>query len=87
MVSAIPAMKARSFFTELKRFAFTASQSIELITLALIHKFMDDLDGESVKLGGKRSFFVGPLEKYRWRAQLGCGLSVTQLGCGLFVIG
>ena len=42
------------------------TDQIELITLALIYKFMDDLDEESVKLGGKRSFFVGPLEKYRW---------------------
>jgi type I restriction enzyme M protein len=46
------------------------TDQIELITLALIYKFMDDLDEESVKLGGKRSFFVGPLEKYRWRALL-----------------
>src|SRR2546430_2014175 len=46
------------------------TDQIELITLALIFKFMDDLDEESVKLGGKRSFFVGPLEKYRWRALL-----------------
>src|SRR2546430_17557053 len=44
------------------------TDQIELITLALIYKFMDDLDEESVRLGGKRSFFVGPLEKYRWRA-------------------
>ena len=33
------------------------SNQVELITLALIYKFMDDLDEESVKLGGKRSFF------------------------------
>jgi type I restriction enzyme M protein len=46
------------------------TDQIELITLALIYKFMDDLDEESVKVGGKRSFFVGPLEKYRWRALL-----------------
>jgi type I restriction enzyme M protein len=46
------------------------TDQIELITLALIYKFMDDLDEESVKLGGKRSFFVGPLEEYRWRALL-----------------
>ena len=43
------------------------TDQVELITLALIYKFMDDLDEESVKLGGKRSFFTGPLEKYRWR--------------------
>jgi hypothetical protein len=46
------------------------TDQIELITLALIYKFMDDLDEESVKVGGKRSFFVGPLEKYPWRALL-----------------
>ena len=46
------------------------TDQIELITLALIYKFMDDLDEESVRLRGKRSFFVGPLEIYRWRALL-----------------
>ncbi len=44
------------------------TDQVELITIALIYKFMDDLDEESVKLGGKPSFFVGPLKKYRWRA-------------------
>ena len=44
------------------------SDQVELITLALIYKFMDDLDEESVALGGKRSFFTGPLAQYRWRA-------------------
>src|SRR5436190_23458222 len=43
------------------------SNQVELITLALIYKFMADLDEESVKLGGKRSFFTGELAKYRWR--------------------
>src|SRR5438094_9634413 len=44
------------------------TDQIELITLALVYKFMDDLDEESVRVGGKRSFFGGPLEKYRCRA-------------------
>lgn len=43
------------------------SNQVELITLALIYKFMDDLDEDSVKMGGKRSFFTGELAKYRWR--------------------
>lgn len=34
------------------------SNQVELITLALIYKFMDDLDEESVQLGGKRRFLV-----------------------------
>jgi len=46
------------------------AQQVELITLALIYKFMDDLDEESVSMGGKRSFFTGPLAPYRWRALL-----------------
>ena len=46
------------------------TDQVELITLALIYKFMDDLDEESVAMGGKRSFFTGPLAKYRWRALL-----------------
>ena len=44
------------------------SNQVELITIALIYKFMDDLDEESVNLGGKRSFFIGALTDYRWRA-------------------
>jgi type I restriction enzyme M protein len=43
------------------------SNQVELITIALIYKFMDDLDEESVNLGGRRSFFIGPLADYRWR--------------------
>jgi type I restriction-modification system DNA methylase subunit len=46
------------------------TDQVELITLALIYKFMDDLDEESVQLGGKRSFFTGSLEQYRWRSLL-----------------
>ncbi len=43
------------------------TDQVELITLALIYKFMDDLDEESVAMGGKRSFFTGALAPYRWR--------------------
>ncbi|MFT3868897.1 MAG: N-6 DNA methylase [Nibricoccus sp.] len=44
------------------------TDQVELITLALIYKFMDDLDEESVSMGGKRTFFVEALAPYRWRA-------------------
>ena len=54
------------------------TDQIELITLALIYKFMDDLDEESVRLGGKRSFFTGPLEEYRWRALLPQNVSADE---------
>jgi type I restriction enzyme M protein len=41
---------------------------IEQITLALIYKFMDDMDKESVDvLKGKAKFFVGEFAKYGWR--------------------
>jgi type I restriction enzyme M protein len=42
---------------------------VEQITIALIYKFMDDMDRQSEELGGKASFFTGEFKKYRW-AQL-----------------
>lgn len=39
---------------------------IEQITIAMIYKFMDDMDLESVELGGERQFFVKELESYAW---------------------
>lgn len=40
---------------------------VEQITIALIYKFMDDMDAQSVEMGGKASFFTGEFEKYGWR--------------------
>ncbi len=41
---------------------------IEQITLALIYKFMDDMDKEAVeKFNGKAKFFTGEYAKYGWR--------------------
>jgi len=41
---------------------------IEHITIALIYKFMDDMDREAVeKFGGKTKYFTGEFEKYSWR--------------------
>ncbi len=39
---------------------------VEQITIALVYKFMDDMDRESIEMGGKRGFFVGEYEKYSW---------------------
>jgi type I restriction enzyme M protein len=39
---------------------------VEQITIALIYKFMDDMDAEAEELGGKRKFFFGTYEKYGW---------------------
>jgi len=39
---------------------------VEQITIALIYKFMDDMDRESKEMGGKASFFIGEFKRYRW---------------------
>jgi type I restriction enzyme M protein len=39
---------------------------VEQITIALIYKFMDDMDAESEELGGKRKFFTGDYGRYGW---------------------
>ena len=39
---------------------------VEQITIALVYKFMDDMDKESVEMGGKASFFTGDYERYAW---------------------
>jgi type I restriction enzyme M protein len=48
---------------------------VEQITIALIYKFMDDMDAEAEELGGKRSFFVGEYEKFSWAKLLSPALS------------
>jgi type I restriction enzyme M protein len=40
---------------------------VEQITIALIYKFMSDMDSESEELGGTRKFFTGEYEKYSWQ--------------------
>lgn len=39
---------------------------VEQITIALVYKFMDDMDKEAIELGGKPSFFTGDYERYAW---------------------
>ena len=39
---------------------------VEQITIALVYKFMDDMDKESVEMGGKASFFTGDYERFAW---------------------
>jgi type I restriction enzyme M protein len=39
---------------------------VEQITIAMIYKFMDDMDAEAEELGGKRQFFSGEFEKFGW---------------------
>lgn len=46
---------------------------VEQITIALIYKFMDDMDAQSEEFGGKRSFFVKGFGKYSWSKLLAAG--------------
>lgn len=39
---------------------------VEQITTALIYKFMDDLDKQSIQLGGQARFFSGDYAQYAW---------------------
>jgi type I restriction enzyme M protein len=52
---------------------------VEQITIALIYKFMDDMDAESELLGGVRSFFVGTYEKYGWAKLMNSGLGGNEI--------
>ena len=53
---------------------------IEQITLALIYKFMDDMDKEAVeKFKGKAKFFTGEYAKYGWRKLFDPSLNGTDM--------
>ena len=47
---------------------------VEQITIALIYKFMNDLDAESEELGGTRTFFAGEFARYGWATLMRSGL-------------
>ena len=40
---------------------------VEQITNGLIYKFMNDMDDESVSMGGKSTYFSGKFKKYSWK--------------------
>jgi len=48
---------------------------VEQITIALIYKFMDDMDRQSEELDGKATFFSGEFKKYVWNRLLDNRLS------------
>ncbi len=67
---------------------------IEQITIALIYKFMDDMDKEAIELGGKAKFFsdysipdpndpkkeiIIPFEKYSWDNLFDSKVSATEM--------
>ena len=47
---------------------------VEQITIALIYKFMDDMDAESEEFGGQRKFFAGEFAHYGWVKLMRSGL-------------
>jgi len=47
---------------------------VEQITIALIYKFMDDMDAEAEELGGERNFFTGEFARYGWSKLMAPGL-------------
>jgi len=47
---------------------------VEQITIALIYKFMDDMDAESEEFGGKRKFFAEEFARYGWAKLMRSGL-------------
>ncbi|MCC7142271.1 MAG: N-6 DNA methylase [Candidatus Eisenbacteria bacterium] len=47
---------------------------VEQITIALIYKFMDDMDADAEELGGKRKFFAGDYSRYGWAKLMRSGL-------------
>ena len=48
---------------------------VEQITVALIYKFMDDMDLEAEEMGGKPTFFTGEYEKFRWSKLVAPGVT------------
>ena len=47
---------------------------VEQITIALIYKFMDDMDAESEEFGGERKFFAHEFARYGWAKLMRSGL-------------
>ena len=52
---------------------------VEQITIALIYKFMDDMDLEAEELGFDRKFFTGEFERYRWSKLVAPGVGGQEM--------
>jgi type I restriction enzyme M protein len=59
---------------------------VEQITIALIYKFMDDMDAESEELGGQRKFFTGEFARYGWAQLMRAGIGGHEM-LGLYAEG
>ena len=52
---------------------------VEQITIALIYKFMDDIDAESEEFGGERTFFANEFARYGWAKLMRSGLGGNEM--------
>ncbi|AUH66861.1 N-6 DNA methylase [Paracoccus zhejiangensis] len=52
---------------------------VEQITIALIYKFMDDMDAETIDLDGTPTFFTKDFERYRWAKLVAPGVSGQEM--------
>ena len=59
---------------------------VEQITIALIYKFMDDMDAEAEELGGKRKFFTGDFGHFGWAKLMSPALGGQEM-LGLYTEG
>ncbi len=59
---------------------------VEQITIALIYKFMDDMDAEAEELGGKRKFFTDHFARYGWAQLMRAGIGGHEM-LGLYAEG
>ncbi len=51
---------------------------VDQITLALMYKFMDDIDAEAEEYDGNATFFVGDFARYSWRKIVGRGIGAHE---------
>ena len=51
---------------------------IEQITIAMIYKFMDDMDQVSLEMGGIATFFSGDYEQYSWKKIMSNSIGAQQ---------
>jgi type I restriction enzyme M protein len=52
---------------------------VEQITIAMIYKFMDDMDLEAEEMGGTRKFFTGDFERYAWAKLVAPGVGGQEM--------
>lgn len=59
---------------------------VEQITIALIYKFMDDMDADTEEMGGIRKFFTGDFARYGWAQLMRAGVGGHEM-LGLYAEG